>query len=49
MPESLTDTLALVADIVALVWWLGPLVLVIHSFAFVAWVAYTQREERPDG
>ena len=49
MPDTLTDTLALVADIVALVWWLGPLFIVMNMLAFVAWVAYTQRQERPDG
>ena len=48
MPDPLIELLTLVADILALVWWLGPLFIVIHLLAFVVWRAYATRQEHPD-
>ena len=48
MRDTLIDAFALVADMLALVWWLGPLVGVLNVLTFMAWRACTRRQEHLD-
>ena len=48
MRNTLVDVFTLVADMLALVWWLGPPFVVLNMLTFMAWRAYTRRQEHLD-